>query len=178
MMRAWGAAAAGTVFLLSIVLANVFTARYGMVSVGLGLTATAGTYAAGFAFIARDALHELTDNPRAWCAAYVALGAVVAYQLSLPQLAIASGVAFAVSEGVDLLVFERARRAGIIVSSTTSNFAGAIVDTLVFVPLAGFVLTWEVGAGQVVGKLAVTGAVLVLWLPILAFVRRRRAVPS
>jgi len=37
----------GTAFVAAIVLANWLTSRYGFVSVGLGLSATAGTYAAG-----------------------------------------------------------------------------------------------------------------------------------
>lgn len=172
------AAIAALIFLASIVAANGLTSRYGMVPVGFGLTATAGTYAAGCAFVARDYVHELTARPRLWCAAVVALGAVLAYVLSSPQLAVASGVAFAVSESIDLIVFDRLRRAGFLVSSTSSNVAGAIVDTLVFVPLAGFALTWSSASGQVVGKLAVTGVVLIAWLLILGVLRKRRnAVP-
>lgn len=45
-------------YLASIVLANWLTSRYGLVSMGFGLMATAGTFAAGLAFVARDAVQD------------------------------------------------------------------------------------------------------------------------
>jgi len=52
-MKRWGAAAF-VAFVGSIVLANWLIRHYGFVPVGFGLTAPAGTYAAGLVFVARD----------------------------------------------------------------------------------------------------------------------------
>lgn len=55
MTRLAGAAA---VFITAVVLANVMTARLGLVDVGFGLMTTAGTFAAGFALLARDIVQQ------------------------------------------------------------------------------------------------------------------------
>lgn len=50
--------AAAFAFLATIVIANWLTTEYGFVAVGFGLTATAGTYAAGLALGFRDVLQD------------------------------------------------------------------------------------------------------------------------
>lgn len=45
-------------FLGTILAANYVTTRYGMIPVGFGLTATAGTYLAGASFVLRDAVQD------------------------------------------------------------------------------------------------------------------------
>lgn len=44
--------------LACILAANFVTTRYGVVPVGLGLMATAGTYFAGITFVLRDAMQD------------------------------------------------------------------------------------------------------------------------
>ena len=51
-------AALAAAFLGCILAANYVTSRYGMVPVGFGLIATAGTYFAGLSFVLRDSLHD------------------------------------------------------------------------------------------------------------------------
>ena len=61
--RAWPtvkAILAATVFAASATGANWLTSRYGFIPVGLGLSATAGTYAAGLCLLARDWVHGTT----------------------------------------------------------------------------------------------------------------------
>ena len=45
----------------SIVAANYLTAHYGLVPAGFGLLVTAGTYAAGFALLARDFVQSIYE---------------------------------------------------------------------------------------------------------------------
>lgn len=51
-------AAAIAAYAAVVVLANVLTSRYGLVPVGFGLIATAGTYCAGAALGLRDLVQE------------------------------------------------------------------------------------------------------------------------
>lgn len=120
-----------------IVAANWLTNRYGLVSVGFGQLVTAGTFAAGLSFVARDALQDAAG--RRGVLAAIAAGAVLSWWLSSPALAIASGVTFALSESVDMAVYTPLRERGRkLIAWITSNIAGSIVDTAVFLYLAGF----------------------------------------
>jgi queuosine precursor transporter len=155
--------------------ANWLTESHGFVSVGFGLSATAGTYAAGLTFGIRDALHEAADqrwpNP-AWMGTLVVSGAiVVGAGLSAvinPQLALASGVAFLIAEMADLAIYAPMRRRQWVAGVMISNVVGSFVDTVVFLQLAGFPIR-EAVAGQMVGKsLMILPAIPLVW-----FVRNR-----
>lgn len=157
-------------YVACIVLANVLTARFGLVSVGFGLMVMAGTYAAGFALLARDVAQDASG--RLAVLAAIVVGAALSAWLSTPQLALASGVAFLLAESADMAVYTPLRDRGWARAVLASNVVGAVVDTLVFLWLAGFPLTWTTVGGQMVGKL--------LWatlLPVvILLVVRRRAV--
>lgn len=159
MTRIWAIVA----YLSTIVLANWLTARFGFVPVGLGLAATAGTYLAGAAFVARDAVQDTAGR-------LAAVGAVVAgcglsWFVATPQLAVASGAAFLLSELADMAIYTPLRRRGYVRAALASNLAGSVVDTFIFLWLAGFGLSVLVVGGQLVGKayatLAVVGAVVI-----------------
>lgn len=151
-------------YLSCIVAANWLTARYGFVPVGLGLAATAGTYAAGAAFVARDAVQDTSG--RLLTIAAVVVGAALSWWISTPALAIASGVAFLLSEIADMAIYTPLRKRGYIRAALASNLVGSTVDTLVFLWLAGFGLAWLTVAGQLVGKgwvtLATVGIVVIV----------------
>lgn len=160
---------AAVAYVAAIVTANVATARYGMVPVGFGLTATAGTYAAGLAFGARDLIQE-TGGRRAVIAA-IALGATLSWWLATPALAVASTAAFAIAETADWAIYTPLRRQGWARAVVASNVVGAVIDTIVFLFLAGFPLTVAAVSGQLVGK--------ILWatlIPVLVISVARRAV--
>jgi uncharacterized PurR-regulated membrane protein YhhQ (DUF165 family) len=150
---------AAAAYLTGILAANYVTNRYGMVPVGFGYVATAGTYFAGLSFVLRD-LVQVAGGRRA-AVAVVVLGAVLSYFVSSPQLALASGVAFLVAEGADLCVYTPLRHRGYIRAAVASNIVGALGDTFLFLWLAGFPIAgaWQ---GQMVGKLAVTAVVIAL----------------
>lgn len=148
------AAAIAAAFLLCVVGANYLTEHHGMVPVGFGLTATAGTYAAGATFLLRDMLQE--TGGRRLVLALVIAGAALSYAVSSPQLAIASGVAFLTSELGDYGVYSRLRDRGWARAALASNAAGAAIDTWLFLAIAGFPIDRYTVAGQLVGKLLIT----------------------
>lgn len=153
----------------TIALANVLTARFGIVPVGFGLVATAGTYAAGAALLARDVVHRY--GGAWWSLASIALGGALSWAMSSPELALASTVAFTLAELADLVVFAPLRKRTFAGAVVASNAVGAPIDTVVFLALAGFPLGWSVVLGQLVGKL-----VWVTLLPVLVGVGVRRAL--
>ncbi len=160
---------AAVAFLACILAANYLTTEYGMIPVGFGLVATAGTYLAGLTFVLRDSVQDAYGK-RATLA-LVAVGAVLSYAISDPFIALASGVAFGASEIADLAVYTPLRKRGYIRAAITSNVVGALVDTVLFLWIAGFPI-WSALPGQMVGKIAVTAVVVAL----VAAVRIRRVV--
>lgn len=159
--------AAGAGFLACILVANFVTSSYGMVPVGFGLTATAGTYFAGVAFVLRDAVQDTAGKVAVF--AVILAGAVLSAVVSAPQIAAASALAFLLSETADLGVYSPLRRRGYVRAAVASNVVGSLVDTILFLTVAGFPL-WTSFAGQMVGKLAVTLAVVA----VVAAMRARR----
>lgn len=164
---------AGT-FLATILAANYATTHYGLIPVGLGLAATAGTYLAGLTFVLRDSLQD-TAGKRA-AVAVIVLGAVLSFAIADPFIALASAVAFLCAELADLGVYTPLRRRGYVRAALASNVVGALVDTLLFLWIAGFGIAGAVVAGQMVGKLTVTALAVLI---VLAFrARAREAVAA
>lgn len=161
---------ASAAFVAAIVFANYATTEWGVWPVGFGLTATAGTYFAGLTFVMRDTIQDA--GGRFAVVLLIAAGAALSWWLSVPELAVASGAAFAVSELADFLVYSPLRARGYLRAAVASNVVGAVVDTAVFLWLAhdflarvvpGFDMS-DQAAGQLVGKLWVTVALLGLML--------------
>lgn len=168
--RTLGAAAAAG-FIAAIVAANYVTTRYGFVTVGLGLTATAGTYFAGFALGLRDLIQD--GLGRRFVFAVILVGAAISYAVSDAHIATASAVAVLVSELADLAVYTPLRARAWPLAVLASNTVGAFVDTALFLVIAGF-FTWGAVPGQLVGK--VVWATLVP-LGLIYAARSARAVP-
>lgn len=141
------------IFLGCILTANVVTTHLGMIPVGFGLVATAGTYFAGLTFILRDSLQDVAGKH--WTLAVIAAGALLSFLVSDPFIALASAVAFGLSELADLAVYTPLRKRGYIRAAVASNIVGAFVDTVVFLTIAGFPILLAL-PGQMVGKLLVT----------------------
>lgn len=153
-------------FVATVFVANWLTNSYGFVPVGFGLSATAGTYAAGMSFGLRDALHEVTGR---WVVVTaIVAGAGVSAVVS-PSLALASGVAFLISESADLAVYEPLRQRRWVAAVVLSNLVGASLDTVIFLHLAGFPIR-AAFTGQMVGKMVMVLPALV----VVALVRRSR----
>lgn len=159
----------------TIIAANWALQRWGVVPIGFGLSAPAGVFFAGLAFGLRDVLHE--TGGRWWVVAAIACGAALSWVISegdtipggVVSIAVASGVAFAISETADLLVYSPLRRRHWPAAVAASNLAGAVVDSALFLWLAFGSLDFM--AGQIVGKTYMTApAIALVWL-----VRRKRA---
>ena len=153
-------------YVLSIVAANAAILAVGLVPVGFGLLAPAGVYFVGLTFTLRDVVQERLGAGYSILA--VLIGAALSAAMS-PSLALASGVAFLLSEALDLAVYTPLRRRGWLRAVAASNAVGLVVDSAVFLWLAFGSLDFL--AGNVVGKFWMTLlAVGVLWIA-----RRRRA---
>lgn len=143
-------------FLATILGANYLTTEYGMVPVGLGLTATAGTYLAGCAFVLRDSIQDRAGAT--WTMVLIGAGGLLSIAVADPAIAVASGIAFMHSEFVDLAIYTPLRRRGYLRAAIASNVAGSFVDTVLFLWLAGF-FAWPDVPGQMLAKVTVTAAV-------------------
>lgn len=165
-------AAAILSYLGTIVAANWLTARFGLVPIGLGLMTTAGTYAAGLAFVARDAVQDAAGRVAVVFA--LAAGGVLSWLLATPALAVASVVAFGLSELADMAVYTPLREHGYVRAALASNLVGTVVDTFVFLWLAGFGLAPLVVIGQLVGKTYATVLVVALVVMAHALLRNRQ----
>jgi uncharacterized PurR-regulated membrane protein YhhQ (DUF165 family) len=141
-------AATAATFIALIAASNALTHHYGLIA---GLF-TAGTITAGLSLAARDAVRETGGLTLA--VGCVVAGAVLSYAIAGPALAVASGVAFLTAELADTAVYEPLRKAGRLRAVTASQAAGAVVDTTVFLAIAGFPL-WPATGWQVAVKLAV-----------------------
>ena len=98
--------------------------------------------------------------------AAVIVGAALSAILS-PALALASGTAFLLSEGLDLAVYTPLQRRNLVAAVAASNVVGFIVDSAVFLFLAFGSLAFI--EGQLLGKAYMT----LLALPGVWYLRRR-----
>ncbi len=137
-------------FVGTVVLANVVTSHWGLIAAGFGLLVPAGTYSAGLALGLRDGLQDRCGVR--WVLGAIAFGAGLSFVLADYRIALASGVAFLVSEIADLSIYTPLRRAGRRRAVLASNATGAVVDTVIFLSIAGFPLTFESVGGQVLVK--------------------------
>lgn len=149
-------------FLSTILLANVAVKQYGVVLPTTAYAAPAAVFFVGISFTLRDvAQRYLGAIP---VAAAVVIGAVLSWFAASPGLAVASGVAFAVSELLDLATYTALAKANWAVRVGLSNVVGAVIDSWVFLTLAFGSLAFL--EGQVFWKLAMTGAALVVLVPV------------
>lgn len=155
--------------------ANWTTSYLGDVPAGFGLMVTAGTYAAGLALGLRDALHD-TGGVQ-WVLGAIVAGAALSLLLGDGWIALASAAAFAVAELLDLAVYAPLRARGWRRAVIASNVVGAVVDTFVFLLIAGFPLSAELVGGQLLVKAVWVTAGFLL---VAEMVRRGRphAVPA
>lgn len=160
-------------YIATVVLANVLTKHYGTVPIGFGFTATAGTFAAGAALLARNVTQDATARPggHGWRKAVrdklpivglMLAGCALSWVLADATLAIASAAAFACSETADMAVYTPLRRRNWSRAVLAASAAGAIVDTFLFLRLAHFPITAESVTGQLVVKVGMSWATVAL----------------
>lgn len=145
-------------YVLTIFAANWAISTFGLVPVGFDLLAPAGVYFAGLAFTLRDLTQRKLG--KAWTIAAIASGAAFSAVFG-GQLAVASGLAFLVSELADFAVYTPLEKRGWYRAVVASNLVGLVVDSALFLTIAFGSLDFL--AGQVVGKIYMTVfAVLVM----------------
>lgn len=137
-----------------VVAANWLTEHYGLVPIGFGLLVAAGTFAAGGAILTRNLGQDLVG--RVVIVGLMVLGIALSWWLASPALAVASAVAFALSEASDMTMYTWLRQAGRPRALIAAGFVGSLVDTVAFLHLAGFPLTREAIAGQMLVKVGVS----------------------
>ncbi len=140
------------VYLATIIVANFMTERFGLVGIGFGLLVSAGTFAAGLALITRDGVQEMLGVR--WTFVTIVVGCGISILVSNPAIAVASALAFITSELVDLAVFTPTRRRTIVGAVIISSIVSAPVDTVLFLWIAGFPLTFDAVLGQFLVKTA------------------------
>lgn len=143
-----------------IPLANWAISQWGIVPIGFGLMAPAGVFFAGLSFTLRDLVQE--QMGRWWTVGAIGAGALLSLVVSDPFVALASCTAFLLSELVDFAVYTPLRERGMVRAVVASNVVGSVVDSVLFLVVAGLPLSLVVGL--TVGKwLTILPAVLVLW---------------
>ena len=157
----------------SIVLANIATSYFGLVPIGFGLVVSAGSFAAGAALVLRDGVQVYGDLRYVFGA--IIAGAALSFLMASPGIAFASCIAFLVSELVDWGVFTPIRRTSLARAVVVSSIVSAPVDTVLFLYLAGFGVTWQAVLGQFLVK---TVMALIAALIITLLARRRAVSPS
>lgn len=133
---------AAAAFVATVYAANWAVTHYGIVDVGFGLQAPAGVWFAGVGFLLRDWLHELAG--RLWVVGAIVVGAALSYWLGagdqIPgghvSLAVASALAFGLSEFADFAVYTPLRERTVAGAVGASQVVGAAVDSALFLYLA------------------------------------------
>lgn len=150
------------IYVACIPLANLLVTHLAPVPVGFGFLAPAGVFVAGVAFTARDLLQRWAG--RKWAVVAILAGTVLSLLLADPRLALASAAAFAASELIDMGAFTALERRSFAGAVLTSNVAGLVVDSAIFLWLAFGSLAFL--PGQILGKLWMTLAALVILVPL------------
>lgn len=157
------AAYAATIPVANWMIANIGTCLPDgpcLISVGFGLSAPSGVLMVGVALVLRDYVHTVFGWRVALAAIF--LGGLMSFSLAPPALALASMLAFLLSELADFGVYAPLARRRLMAAVLASGVVGAAVDSAVFLWVAFGNLDFI--AGQVLGKVWVSlGAAVILW---------------
>lgn len=164
-------------FVGSVVAANWVAGTFGQVHLfGLGWLVPWGTLAAGLALVLREVVQRSGGLGLVWLGIGVGTVAsvVVAWWMGSPipvispmRIAVASGLAFALSELLDTWVYSRLRERSESGGMLASNTLGAALDTALFLWVSGFGLTWPGFWGQLVVKgivVSVPAVLVIRWV--------------
>mgnify|MGYP000353010910 CR=1 FL=1 len=124
-------------YLASIIIVNFAFTYLPMISLPFGQTIPVGTFLVGFIFVLRDFSQREIG---AYVYLAMLIGVALSYLMADPFVALASAVAFGVSELVDALVFtytKKPMRDRVLISSAAST----PLDSIVFLGMLGM-LNW------------------------------------
>ena len=161
-------------YLTLVVLANWLASKY-VISVGFGRVAPAGVLCIGAVLVLRDWLQQLRGL--LWTMPLVYLAGLASWGIGdaagwtkLEKIAVASVVAFTVSETVEAVVFTPLRNRSLTLGVALSGTVGNAIDSWLFLQLAfgsqAFFLGQFIGKGEMIAA----GTLLTLW--------RRRLLPA
>ena len=164
-------------FALTIPAANWMIGHLGMacvaphgpcvVPVAPGVVAPSGVMMVGFALVLRDLVQRRLGAGISAIA--ILFGTAASALLAPPNLVLASGTAFLLSEFADLAVYTPLARRRLVAAVVASSAVGLVVDSIVFLWLAFGSLDFLLG--QVIGK----AWMVLLSVPLVAWLRRREA---
>jgi uncharacterized PurR-regulated membrane protein YhhQ (DUF165 family) len=123
-----------------------------MIPVGFGMTAPSGVLMVGAALVLRDQVQEHLGTR--WSLNGIIVGAILSYLLADPFIAIASIVAFGISELVDFAAYTYLRKRGRALAVAASGLVGAVMDSMAFLYIAFGSLAYV--EGQIFGKLLIS----------------------
>jgi uncharacterized PurR-regulated membrane protein YhhQ (DUF165 family) len=135
-----------------------------LIPVAPGIMAPSGVLMIGAALLFRDLVQRVYGIP--WSLACILIGTALSFLIAPPALAVASGLAFLTSELADFTVYTPLARRQFMLALLASCFAGALVDSALFLWLAFGSI--DLIVGQVIGKLYA-----VVTFVVLGNVRRR-----
>ncbi len=146
------------VFLSLIPMANMLISHVGticipdgpcLIPVGFGLSAPSGVLLVGISLLLRDIIQErLGKNVTL---ALIVMGCISSFILADQHIALASVLAYGLSELGDFGVYQRVRKHSLLAAMLLSGLFGSIVDSAVFLYIAFG--NFDFIAGQVIGKL-------------------------
>jgi uncharacterized PurR-regulated membrane protein YhhQ (DUF165 family) len=151
------------IYVLLIVLVNWLFTVVPLVELPGGTMWPPVALVVGFVFVARDFAQREIGH---WVLAAMAVGVVISYFMASPQVALASALAFAVSELTDWAVYTFTGRP-LSERILYSSILGTPIDSVVFLSMVGF---FSVAAAAAMTFSKLLGALIVWWL-----IRRREA---
>jgi uncharacterized PurR-regulated membrane protein YhhQ (DUF165 family) len=122
-----------------------------------------------FSFVLRD-LAQITIGKK-WAWIGIVIGTFASWWIASPTLAVASGVAFAVSESVDALIFTPlANRNRFVLAVLISGVIGGFLDSALFVRIAfgSWSGWWQLGIAKAI---VIAAATPVAWITRRALLR-------
>ena len=152
------AAIAFVIYAGAIVLSNWMIAHVGIPAgpgvhltyVWFGLLAPSGVWAAGLSFPARDVVQRLGGR---WLGiAAILTGAGLSILTSNPHVAIASGLTYLCSESLDFAVYTPLQERYFTRAVIASALAAIVLDSVLFLHLAGLPSGAAAVAGLILGK--------------------------
>lgn len=156
-------------YVVLIILANVFVAIFRPMALPFGLMVPAGVFFFAPIFTIRDRIQ--VDRGVKWVYLLIGMSALVSWLagwvMGMPLLARIGGAsvaAFLVSETLDTMVFTALKKISFTQRALFSNFFSAFVDSLIFIGLA-FGVVWPLILGQWMVKMLIAAVIIPLVAP-------------
>lgn len=138
-------------FLSAIPFANWWLTVHGLWNAPVLGPLPSALWVVAIGFVLRDIVQITLGRRIAWSA--IAIGTLLSVMIADPEIAIASGVAFAISESLDAMIFTPlADRGRFLLGVSISGWAAGFIDSAVFVRIAfgSFAGWWQLGVAKLV----------------------------